>query len=158
MRGRITRRSLLGQMACAAAWAQSPGVPAQTVPPGSGALAGIGDNDPLRLLRPGHPRLILLDSDLDRIRLAVKENPLAKRVFGDLEKECDRLLSIPPVKYELAGNRLQTQTHKAVDRITTLALMYRLTGRYPYFRRAVIELRAAANFFRGCAACRLLIL
>ena len=146
MRGRITRRSLLGQMACAAAWAQSPGVPAQTVPPGSGALAGIGDNDPLRLLRPGHPRLILLDSDLDRIRLAVKENPLAKRVFGDLEKECDRLLSIPPVKYELAGNRLQTQTHKAVDRITTLALMYRLTGRDPWLRRAIMELNACAAF------------
>ena len=44
----ITRRVLIGQLACLAAWAQS-------------------DDDPLRQLRPAHPRLILLDSDLDTI-------------------------------------------------------------------------------------------
>src|SRR5665213_1024226 len=127
MRGRITRRTALGQIACAAAWAQSPGVqiPTQPVPQS-------GDNDPLRLLRISHPRLILLDADLDRIRLAMRENALAKRVFGDLEKECDRLLSVPPSEYKLAGTRLQMQTRRAVDRITTLALMYRLTGRDPW--------------------------
>jgi len=141
MRGRITRRTALGQIACAAAWAQSPGVqiPTQPVPQS-------GDNDPLRLLRISHPRLILLDADLDRIRLAMRENALAKRVFGDLEKECDRLLSVPPSEYKLAGTRLQMQTRRAVDRITTLALMYRLTGRDPWLRRAVMELNACASF------------
>jgi hypothetical protein len=119
---------LLAQLGCAAGWAQT------------------ADNDPLRLLRAGHPRLILLDSDLDRIRLAVRENTLARRVFGDLEKECDRLLSIPPVEYKIAGTRLQLQTRRAVDRITTLALMFRLTGKDPWLRRAIMELNAAAAF------------
>jgi hypothetical protein len=106
----------------------------------------MADNDPLRQLRAGHPRLILLDSELDRIRLAVRENALAKRIFSDLEKEADRLLSVPPAEYKLNGNRLQQQTRRAVDRITTLALMYRLTGKDPWLRRAIMELNAAAAF------------
>jgi hypothetical protein len=130
----ITRRALLGQMAAAAACAQTSSTQAQP------------DSDPLRALRANHPRLILLDPELDKLRAAVREVPLAKRIFSDLEKECDRLLSIPPVEYKLTGNRLQTQTRRAIDRITSLALMYRLTGRDPWLRRAIMELNAAAAF------------
>jgi hypothetical protein len=104
------------------------------------------DADPLHQLRPGHPRLLLLDADFDRIRLLVRENVLAKRIYGDLEKECDRLLSIPPVEYRLVGPRLQIQTRRAIDRITSLALMYRLSGRDPWLRRAMLEMNAAAAF------------
>jgi hypothetical protein len=126
--GAITRRSLLGQLAALAALAQQP------------------DSDPLRPLRAGHPRLLLPDSELDKLRATVRENTLAKRIFGDLEKECDRLLSIPPVEYKLAGNRLQTQTRRAVERVATLALMYRIMGHDPWLRRAIMELNAAAAF------------
>jgi hypothetical protein len=76
----------------------------------------------------------------------IRENALARRIFLDLEKECDRLLSIPPVEYKLSGPRLQIQTRRAIDRITTLALMYRITTRDPWLRRAIMELNAAANF------------
>src|ERR1019366_4070316 len=38
------------------------------------------------------------------------------------------------------------QTRRVLDRVSTLALMYRLTLREAYLRRAVAELRAAANF------------
>src|SRR5665213_1737799 len=105
-----------------------------------------GDTDPLHQLRSGHPRLILLDTDFDRIRILTRENAIAKRIYGDLEKECDRILSIPPVEYKLAGLRLQTQTRRAIDRITSLSLMYRLSGRDPWLRRAMLELNAAAAF------------
>jgi hypothetical protein len=46
----------------------------------------------------------------------------------------------------MTGNRLSAQTGRVLDRVSTLALMYRLSGRDPYLRRAVLELRAAANF------------
>ncbi len=104
------------------------------------------DADPLKQLRPSHPRLILLDADFDRLRLLVRENAMAKRIYADLEKECDRLLSIPPVEYKPVGNRLQVQTRRAIDRISSLALMYRLSGRDPWLRRAMLELNAAAAF------------
>jgi hypothetical protein len=98
------------------------------------------------MLRAGHPRLILPDADLDRIRSGAKDNALSKRIFNDLEKECDRLLSVPPVEYKLTGNKLQTQSRRALDRITTLALMYRLAGRDAWLRRAIMELNACAAF------------
>jgi hypothetical protein len=135
VRGIVTRRALLGQFACFTGWAQS-----------AAGLPQAADEDPLRLLRPEHPRLILPDSDLDRIRQLVRENPLARRVYGDLEKECDRLLSVPPIEYKFNGTRLQAQTRRAIDRITTLALMYRLAKRDPWLRRAIMEMNAAANF------------
>jgi hypothetical protein len=135
VRGIVTRRALLGQLACCTGWAQS-----------AAGLPQVPGDDPLRLLRPEHPRLILPDSDLDRIRQLVRENPLARRVYSDLEKECDRLLSVPPVEYKPNGTRLQSQTRRAIDRITILALMYRLTKRDPWLRRAIMELNAAANF------------
>jgi len=146
--GDMTRRQLLGSLAlghaaCLTALAQSD--PRAAVPPTASATPP-ADADPLHQLRPAHPRLILLDADFDRVRLLVRENPLAKRIYGDLEKECDRLLSIPPVEYKLVGPRLQVQTRRAIDRITSLALMYRLSGRDPWLRRAMLEMNAAAAF------------
>lgn len=126
--------------------AQSPAFaqpPAFVQPP---ALVPPPDADPLRQLRAGHPRLILLDADFDRLRLMARENTLARRIYSDLEKECDRLLSIPPVEYKLAGTRLEPQTRRAIDRITSLALMYRLSGRDSWLRRAMLEMNAAAAF------------
>jgi hypothetical protein len=123
----ITRRVLLGQLACLASYAQS-------------------DDDPLRQLHAAHPRLILLDSELDRLKALIRDNPLAHRIYLDLEKECDRLLMTPVAEYKLVGPRLRVQTRRVLDRVSTLALMYRLTLRDPYLRRAVAELRAAATF------------
>jgi hypothetical protein len=123
----VTRRVALGQLACVAALAQT-------------------DDDPLRQLRSTHPRLILLDSDLDKLRPLIRENPLARRLYSDLEKECERLLGLPVTEYRLTGPRLHTQTRRVLDRVSTLALMYRVTSRDSYLRRAVAELRAAANF------------
>jgi hypothetical protein len=123
----ITRRVLMGQLASLGCWAQS-------------------DDDPLRQLRTAHPRLILLDSDLDRLRALARDSALVHRIYLDLEKECDRLLTAPPVEYKLIGPRLRAQCRRVLDRVSTLALMYRITLREPYQRRAVVELRAAAGF------------
>ncbi len=136
----LTRRALLARISGMTAGALSGRAIAQA--PQSPAA----DNDPLRLLRTGHPRLILLDSDIEKLRVTARDNPVAKRIYLDLEKEADRLLSIPPVEYKLSAQRLQTQTRRALDRITTLALMYRISGRDPWLRRAVMEMNAAANF------------
>jgi hypothetical protein len=123
----ITRRVLLGQLACMASWAQS-------------------DDDPLRQLRTSHPRLILLDSDLERLKALIRDNSLAHRIYLDLERESDRLLTTPVSEYKFTGPRLRAQTRRVLDRVGTLALMYRLTLRDSYQKRAVAELRAGANF------------
>ena len=128
----IPRRVLIGQLACLAA--STPKAWAQT------------DDDPLRQLRPTHPRLILPDSDLDRLRSLVRDNPLAHRIYLDLERESERLLSTPPSEYRLTGPRLRAVSRRVLERVAVLALMYRITQRDPYLRRAVLELRVAAGF------------
>jgi hypothetical protein len=134
--GFITRRLFAGQLLTLSALTQ----PALSQSEGTQA-----DSGPLRLLRSGHPRLVLAESDFDRLRLVVRENSQARKLFSDLEKECDRLLSIPPVEYKLTPRLLPAAT-RLRNRVTTLALMYRLTGRDPWLRRAVMELNAAAAF------------
>jgi hypothetical protein len=110
------------------------------------ALATGAPDDPLKTLRAEHPRLILFDSEIDRIRMQMQQNPLARKVHADLVKEAERLVTTPPVEYKLAGPRLQGQSRTCLDRVYTLALLYRLDGRKPFLDRAVQELRAAADF------------
>ena len=124
---RISRRAILGGFASALA-----------------CLAQ--ETDPWSRLRKTHSRLLLQDSDLDRIKLLIRDNPLAKRIYTELEKECEKLQTALPVDYKLTGNRLLAQCRKAVDRIGTLALMFRVTGKESYLHRAVLEMRACANF------------
>ena len=105
------------------------------------------DDDPLRQLRAGPSPL---DPARFRPRPAAvalaRDNPLAHRIYLDLEKECDRLLTVPAVEYKLVGPRLRAQCRRVLDRVSTLAVMYRITLREPYARRAAAELRAAAGF------------
>ena len=50
------------------------------------------------------------------------------------------------MEYKFTGPRLQAQTRRAIDRITSLALMYRLSGRDPWLRRCMLEMNAVAAF------------
>src|SRR5215472_10668845 len=106
--GLITRRLFAGQLLTLSALA--PAAFSQN----EGAQV---DSGPLRLLRSAHPRLVLLESDFDHLRLVVRENSQARKIFGDLEKECDRLLSIPPVEYKLSPRLLPAAT-RVRNRVT----------------------------------------
>lgn len=122
-----TRRAILAQFAGArAAFAQSA--------------------DPLRTLREGHPRLLALDTDIDRIRSLIKDSAQARKIYLDLEKASDKLLTAAPVEYKLSGIRFAAQTTRIVDRIYALALLYRIDNRKSALDRAVRELHSAAAF------------
>jgi len=125
--GGISRRALMAQLA--------------------GGAALLADNgNPLRTIRNGHPRILLLDSDLDRLRTLIRESPPAHKIYYELQKNADRIISAPPVEYKLSGTQLGSQTRKALDRIETLALIYRLDQKQAHLDRALKELRAAASF------------
>ncbi len=131
----ITRRLLLGQLAALTAFAQVPAAP-----------VAVADDDPLRGLRLPHPRLILPEAALDRLRTQIRENAVAHRTYNDLERDCDKLLNVPPVEYRLTGPRQVLQADHIQDRVTTLALIFRISGKETYLRRAVAELKSAAAF------------
>jgi hypothetical protein len=110
------------------------------------ALACGAADDPLKTLRTEHPRLILPDSDIVRIRALVHQHPLARIIHSDLVKEAEKLMTTPAVEYKLVGPRLLAQSRHCLDRVYTLALLYRLDGKQQYRDRAIQELRAAADF------------
>jgi hypothetical protein len=56
------------------------------------------------------------------------------------------MLTTTPVEYKLNGTQLIAQSRRALDRIQTLALIYRLDRKPAHLDRALKELHAAANF------------
>ena len=103
-------------------------------------------NDPLKTLRPEHPRLIALDKDLQEIRAQIRRDPLARKIYDQLVSEAGEIQNAPTVEYKIVGPRLLAQSRRCLDRVYTLALLYRLDGKKQYLERALRELRAAAGF------------
>jgi len=98
-----------------------------------GAVAGEGgpaapDQAILKNLRKGHPRLIALEGDLERVREMIRKEPLAKEYYNALRTQAERYLKEPLLEYKLVGPRLLHVSRAACDRIYTLGLLYRLGG------------------------------
>lgn len=100
----------------------------------------------LSTLRPGHPRLICLNEDLARVRAMIAAEPLAAEYRDAIRKHAERILNEPPVEHKLAGPRLLGQSRRCLDRVYTLAFMYRLEGDRRYADRAIREMLTAAAF------------
>jgi hypothetical protein len=96
-------------------------------------------------LRKDHPRLLLNDEELERLRLVIRDVPQARHIYTDLAKEADRLMTVAPIDHRSLGPRSTTASH-AIDRIYTLALLYRLDRKRQYLDRAAKEMRAIAAF------------
>jgi hypothetical protein len=110
------------------------------------SAAASEQGDVLSTLRPGHPRLIALDPDIKRVRGLVETAPLARQWRDRLRQKAEEILEQPPVEYQLIGPRLLHVSRKALDRIMTLGLIYRLEGDRRFAARAVKELVAVCEF------------
>jgi hypothetical protein len=101
---------------------------------------------PLETLRREHPRLLASSSDFARLKELVKSDAVAGRMYAAIRAHADTILKQEPVVHKLIGPRLLDQSRRALDRIQTLALVYRISGERSYLARAVLEMRAAAAF------------
>lgn len=109
-------------------------------------MANEADRAMLKTLRPGHPRLIGLESDLARVKGFVATDATARKWRDALRKEAEAQLTQPPVEHVLIGPRLLDKSRRALDRITTLSLMYRLDGDRRFAERALKEMLAVCAF------------
>jgi hypothetical protein len=107
-----------------------------------------GDPPPLSTLRAGHPRLLVLDSDLPAIRKAIETDPAAGAVYRQMLAYAGQMLATPPRRYEIGGaeHTLLLTARDMQKRILTLAAMYRLTGDRRFAERARREMIAGAAF------------
>ena len=131
-----TRRSLLALLAAAPAVAQTVSQ-AETPQLPIRALATLSKE---------HPRILLNDSDLERLRATIREHPLAHRLYAELAKEADRLVNAPVVEFRPAAPRSSNAGRHVVERVYTLALIYRLDRKRQHLDRIAKELRAIAAY------------
>ncbi len=109
-------------------------------------------------LRRGHPRLLTLEADMDRVRKMVEENGRVRALRDRLHAAAERILDEPAIEYKLVGRGgyadrsldkvwvLLNVSRLCVERIYTLATIYRLEGDERFARRAAEEMLAAAAF------------
>jgi len=104
--------------------------------------------DPLAHLRPGHPRLIFLDSDIPSIKATIAADPFAAANFAELLHDANDMLAKPVHPYSIDGPEKDLlTTARAVEQyILTLSGAYRLTGERKYADRAIQEMLNTAAY------------
>jgi hypothetical protein len=108
--------------------------------------ARAADDDVLANLRKDHPRLMVLDTDLERTRQWIASDPQAKKWHDRLVTAAEKVIGEPPAEHKLVGPRLLGESRKALGRIALCAGLYRLDGDKRFAERAAKELRAVCAF------------
>ncbi len=95
-----------------------------------------------------HPRLILTEEKITRIRGLISENNVFySRAFGGLKYWADRYLKTPPSEYEIRdGVRLLYVCNENAHMMLTCSLMYQLSGEEKYAERAYLAMEKCAGF------------
>src|ERR1019366_2909369 len=120
----------------AAATATKPGVP---IPSATNIVAR---------LRQEHPRLLATKEDFPELRKRIASDSQLQSWHAKLQAQGQELLTAVPSRYEIPdGLRLLATSRRVMNRVYTLALLYRLDGEQRYADRAWQELAAAASFF-----------
>jgi len=105
------------------------------------------DDDPLRTLQAGHPRLLVTGTDTwTRLRAQRQTDPALAAVLDRIDSEARALLAAPPVERRLTGRRLLLVSRTVLERTLVLAFAHQMTGNPAFAERAERELLAAAAF------------
>ena len=102
----------------------------------------------LQTLRPGHPRLLVLDEQLASVKEIIKTDPNAKLLYQQLQTEAEKILQEPPLAYAIGGpeHTLLDVSRNVEGRVWLLAGLYRLNGDRRLAARARDEMLTAARF------------
>lgn len=119
----------------ATSWEPAPDIP---IPPADQIL---------KTLRKEHPRLLATGADFDRLGKQMASDPLLIKWHEGLQASGEKILAAAPSKYEIPdGVRLLDTSRQVLNRVLTLAMLYRLDHDKRYADRAWQELQAAAEF------------
>ena len=103
--------------------------------------------DFLARLRPGHPRLILLDEDLPALREFIKTDQRGQAWYRNARAEAERLYNRPLQKHELPdGRRLLATSRDVVDRMYHWGFFYRMEGDRKWLDRAWREMESVVSY------------
>lgn len=101
----------------------------------------------LSTLQSTHPRLLFTAQDQERVVELARSDALLKRLIAQNEANARRMLEQPPVRYEIPdGLRLLSQSRRCIERVTAMAMAYRLSGDNRFAEGATREMLVAAGF------------
>ena len=102
----------------------------------------------LQTLRPGHPRLLVLDNELAAVKELIKTDPTARELYQQLQAQAEKILHQSPLTYKIGGNEntMLGVSRTIEGRVWLLAGLYRLNGDRRLAARARDEMLAAARF------------
>ena len=93
-----------------------------------------------------HPRLLTDASGFDELRSRTERDPTARELYATLYGQAEAMLDLEPVRHELTGRRLLTESRKALRRVLTMSLVHRISGEKRFLDGARRELLAASHF------------
>jgi hypothetical protein len=106
-----------------------------------------GREEFLAKLRPGHPRLILLDEDLPVLRQFIEGDERGRAWYRRAKEEAERLYKQPVQKHRLPdGRRLLSISRDVVNRMYHWGFFYRMEGDRKWLDRAWLEMQAVVSF------------
>jgi hypothetical protein len=111
-----------------------------------GVVQGEEEAGVLATLRQGHPRLMLTDEQLERLKEAYAGDKMLQRCVAATIERADDYMSRPPVAYKLIGPRLLNVSRDCMSRVYALGLAYRWTGNRAYADKAIENMLAACAF------------
>jgi len=101
----------------------------------------------LKALTKSHPRLLVSNEDFDQLKARTVSDPKLQSWRVGLKAQAEELLGAAPSKYEIPdGLRLLATSRRILDRVYTLAMIFRLEGDPRFAQRAWQELAAAEAF------------
>ena len=110
------------------------------------ASAVDGASDPLKTLKPTHPRVLVEAGDWAAIKARAETDPLLAQYIAQLLAEADLLLEKAPLERKQRGRRLLHVSRAALHRISTWAMARHLTGERRYAERAEQEMLQIVQF------------
>lgn len=112
------------------------------------ASAALGA-DVLSTLVPAHPRLLYSAQDFQRTRAWADTDSSVRKVYLSLRTKGDQILAKTPLVYKLDATdaqRLLTVSRDALERISTLAALYRMDGEARHRDGAIRAMKEVSAF------------
>jgi len=106
----------------------------------------VDESTVLSTLDKAHPRLMLKDADLKRLKARCKSDPILQKCVADVIKSAKSCLKKPPLVHKKIGPRLLRVSRDCLRRTYCLALAWRWTGEKKYADKAVENLLAVCAF------------
>jgi len=100
----------------------------------------------LSTLDAAHPRLMLKDADLGRLKACYPQDRALQKIWRDVQKDANACLERKPLVYRKVGPRLLSVSRDCLRRIYALVLAYRWTGEEKYAAKARDNLLEVCSF------------